>query len=109
VRDDSPSRTLAIVVAAVETVSVVVVAAVPETVTDAGAKLHAAYMGNPLQEKFTDPLNPAAPLTFTCVVTDCPAVTVSVVEAPLPPPIAIGASTVCVRVPLAARLLASPL
>jgi hypothetical protein len=108
-RDDSFSRTFAIVVAAVETVSVVVAAAVPETVTAAGAKLHAAYIGIPVQEKFTAPPNPAAPVTLTFVVTVCPAVTVSVVEPPLPSPIAIGASTVCVRVPLAVRLLVSRL
>ena len=105
---DSPSRALAIVVAAVETVSVVVAAAAPETVTDAGAKLHVAYWGKPVREIHRPP-NPAAPVTLTCVVTDCPAATVSDVEPPLPAPTATGASTVCIRVPLAARLFASPL
>src|ERR1700759_5268311 len=96
VRDgDSPARALAIVVAAVDNVSVVVAAAVPETVTDAGAKLHVAYWGKPVQEKFTVPPNPAAPVTLTCVVTDWPDATVSVVEPPLPGPTATGASTVC--------------
>ena len=42
-----------------------------------------------------------------CVVTDWPAATVSEVESLLSS--AIGASTVCVTVPLAARLVASPL
>ncbi len=80
-RDESPSRTLAIVVgASVETVSVVVAAAAPDTVTDAGAKLHAAFIGNPVQEKFTVPPKPATPFTLTCVVTDWPAATVSEVE-----------------------------
>jgi hypothetical protein len=96
-------------VAAVDTVSVVVATAAPETVTDAGAKLHAASIGNPVHEKSTIPLNPPAPPTLTFVVTDWPDTTVSDVEPPLPAPTAIGASTVWVRVPLAARLVGSPL
>ena len=62
-----------------------------------------------MQEKFTIPPNPAAPVTLTCAVTDWPDATVSDVEPPLPGPTATGASTVCVTVPLAAALFASPL
>jgi hypothetical protein len=100
---------LAIAVAAVETVNVVVAAVVPETVTDAGLKLHEAFIGRPVQEKLTVPPNPAAPATLTCVVVVSPEVTVSEVEAPLPGPTVTGASTVCVNDPLAAELFASPL
>jgi hypothetical protein len=46
---------LAIAVAAVDRVSVVVAAVVPETGTDAGLKLHEAFIGKPVQEKFTVP------------------------------------------------------
>jgi hypothetical protein len=62
-------------------------------VIDAGLKLHAAFAGKPVQEKFTVPLNPAVPATLTFAVTDWPDVTVSAVDPPLPAPIVTGAST----------------
>jgi len=58
-----------VVVADVEIV-IVALAALPETVTDSGLKLQDACTGRPVQERFTVPLNPALPLTATCVVTD---------------------------------------
>jgi hypothetical protein len=62
-----------------------------------------------VQEKFTIPLNPAVPATLTCVETGWPEIAVSDVEPPLPLPRVSGAFTVCVSVPLAATLFASPL
>jgi hypothetical protein len=95
-------------VAAVETVREVLAAVVPETVTDAGLKLQEAFIGKPVHENFTDPLNPAAPARLTCVVTDCPEFTVSDVESPVPGPIVTGATTFCATDPLEAPSLASP-
>jgi hypothetical protein len=50
-REGAPSRALAIAVPAVDRVGVVVAAAVPETVTNAGLKLHEAFIGNPVQDE----------------------------------------------------------
>jgi hypothetical protein len=92
----------------VDTVKVVLPFAVLEIVTDAGLKLHDAFVGRPVQEKFTVPLNPAVPATLTGVVTDWPEVTVNAVEPP-PLPTVTGASTAWFTVPLEAASLASPL
>jgi hypothetical protein len=72
----------------------VLAAVAPETVTDAGLKLHEAFIGKPVHEKLTVPLNPAAPFALTFVVAVSPEVTVSEVEPPLPGPTVTAASTV---------------
>lgn len=78
------------VVAAVVTVSFVE-AAVPEGVTEAGAKMHVAPVGSPEQVSVTKELNPFCGVTETVVVPLWPPVTVS--AAGVTPTVKAGANT----------------
>ena len=63
--------------APVATVSVVFAAVVPEGVTVAGEKLHAAPAGKPLHANVTAELKPFCGVTDTATAPLCPAVTVT--------------------------------
>ena len=74
-----------------------------------GVKLHEAFAGSPLHVSDKGPLYPAMASIVTELDTADPEATVNVFEPGGGVGNEIGASTVCVRVPLAARLFASPL
>jgi hypothetical protein len=73
-----------------------------------GVKLHEALAGSPLHVSDNSPLYPVAASSVMEPDPEDPDATVKVVD-PDCVGIEMGASTVCVRVPLAARLFASPL